>query len=351
MPATVKTSRIDSLAKYCKLRNIQLEHSRTFVTIFIRMMNSDNDDRKAIASRLLEALPHSVGKQTNSYTRMIRYLKYVASTGGRREEDDIVIVSVYLKRSAVFKTLKQAVAQACRSENNTEIKNTCLALMKKFNEIAESWELPQAKLIMQNVKAYQGLLDTHYEEGDEIDDFTNTQRKDFMQIAISDAEKSRVPWQVGKEEEFGEDIEPLNEALLHEILTGEKAAVMDISQKSDSGAQVTVKPLGMRQFSHLMNPEFIQDVEKVITAVDVCKIVNVPILAMREFSTALNPAFKWEEDLGKNFKDVVISLLKKRKEREKQRPTRKLFGMDMDVKVSEKEALLEIEVGKLGITE
>ena len=223
--------------------------------------------------------------------------------------------------------------------------------MKKFNEIAESWELPQAKLIMQNVKAYQGLLDTHYEEGDEIDDFTNTQRKDFMQIAISDAEKSRVPWQVGKEEEFGEDIEPLNEALLHEILTGEKAAVMDISQKSDSGAQVTVKPLGMLQFSHLMNPEFIQDVEKVITAVDVCKIVNVPILAMREFSTALNPAFKWEEDLGKNFKDVVISLLKKRKEREKQRPTRKLFGMDMDVKVSEKEALLEIEVGKLGITE
>jgi hypothetical protein len=83
---------------------------------------------------------------------MIRYLKYVASTGGRREEDDIVIVSVYLNRSAVFKTLKQAVAQACRSENNTEINTTCLALMKKFNEIAESWELPHAKLIMQNVK-------------------------------------------------------------------------------------------------------------------------------------------------------------------------------------------------------
>lgn len=154
---------------------------------------------------------------------------------GRREEDDIVIVSVYLKRSAFFKTLKQAVAQACRSENNTEIKNTCLALMKKFNEIAESWELPHAKLIMKNVKAYQGLFDTHYEEGDKIDDFTKTQRKDFIQMSISDSEKSRVSWQVGKEGEFGDDIEPLDEAFLHEIMTGEKAAVMELSKKSESG--------------------------------------------------------------------------------------------------------------------
>jgi hypothetical protein len=315
------------------------------------MMNSDNDDRKAIASRLLESLPHSVGKQTNSYPRMIRYLKYVASTGGRREEDDIVIVSVYLKRSAVFKTLKQAVAEACRSENNAEIKKTCLALMKKFNEIAESWELPHAKLIMQNVKAYQGLLDTHYEEGDEIEDFSKTQRKDFIQMAISDAEKSRVPWQVGKEGEFGDDIEPLDEAFLHEIMMGEKAAVMELSKKSESGSQVKVKPLGMRQFSHLMNPEFIQDMEKVITPIGVCKIMNVDISAMDIFSSALNPAFKLEENLVNNFKDVVISLLKNRKERENQRPTRKLFGMDMGVKVSEKREVLEIEVGKLGITD
>jgi hypothetical protein len=222
--------------------------------------------------------------------------------------------------------------------------------MKKFNEIAESWELPHAKLIMQNVKAYQGLLDTHYEEGDEIEDFSKTQRKDFMQMAISDAEKSRVPWQVGKEGEFRDDIEPLDEAFLHEIMTGEKAAVMELSKKSESGSQVTVKPLGMRQFSHLMNPEFVQDVEKV-TPMDVCKIMNLDISAMLVFSSALNPAFKLEENLGKNFQDVVISLLKNRKEREKQQPTRKLFDMDMDVKVSEKGAVLEFEVGKLGITE
>jgi hypothetical protein len=170
-------------------------------------------------------------------------------------------------------------------------------------------------------------------------------------MAISDAEKSRVPWQVGKEGEFGDDIEPLDEAFLHEIMTGEKAAVMELSKRSESGAQITVKPLDMRQFSLLMNPEFIQEVEKVITPAEVCKIMNVPVSTMRVFSTALNPAFKWEENLGKNFKDVVISLLKNRKERENQRPIRKLFGMDMDVKVSEKGAVLEIEVGKLGITE
>jgi hypothetical protein len=165
-----------------------------------------------------------------------------------------------------------------------------------------------------------------------------------MQMAISDAEKSRVPWQVGKEGEFGDDIEPLDEAFLH-------AAVMELSKMSESGAQVTVKPLDIRQFSHLMNPEFIQEVEKVIAPVDVCRIMNVPVSTMRVFSTALSPAFKWEENLGKNFKDVVISLLKNRKEREKQRPIRKLFGMDMDVKVSEKGAVLELEVGKLVITE
>ena len=46
---------------------------------------------------------------------------------------------------------------------------------------------------MQNVKAYQGLLDTHYDEADEIDEFTKTQRKDFMKQVIGDAEKFEGP--------------------------------------------------------------------------------------------------------------------------------------------------------------
>jgi hypothetical protein len=75
------------MVKYCKLRNVQLDHSRTFVNIFIRMMNSDIDC-SAIAARLLAALPLRLDKQTQSYTKMIHYLKY------------IVIVSIYLNAPA-----------------------------------------------------------------------------------------------------------------------------------------------------------------------------------------------------------------------------------------------------------
>ena len=106
---------------------------------------------------------------------------------------------------------------------------------EKFNEIADSRKLQPAKLIMQNVKAYQGLLDTHYDEADEIDEFTKTQRKDFMKQVIGDAEKSRVPWQVGKEGELGCDIGPLNEAFLHEIITGEKASISTLNIQATSG--------------------------------------------------------------------------------------------------------------------
>ena len=322
----IKISHVDRMVKYCRLRNIQLDHSRSIVAIFIQMMNSDVD-RSAIATRLLAALPPHLPNQTQSYPRMLRYLKYVASTGSRREEDDVLVVSVYLKRSAVFKALKQSVAQACRANNNTEIKKHCLALMAKFNDIVESWELPHAKLIMQNVKAYQGLLDTHCDEGAEMEDFAKTQRRDFMHQVISDAEKSRVPWQVGKEGEFGDDIEPLDEAFVHEIMTGEKAPVSNVVKQVASGTHVAVKPVGMMQFSSLVNADFITKMENVITSQDVCKIMNLPVSTMRAFASALNPEFELEKHLGLNFRNVVIALLSDRKEREKQWPIRRLFGM------------------------
>ncbi|PMD54408.1 uncharacterized protein K444DRAFT_646257 [Hyaloscypha bicolor E] len=322
----IKITHVDRMVKYCQLRNIQLDHSRSIVTIFIQMMNSDVD-RSAIATRLLAALPSHLPNQTQSYPKMLRYLKYVASTGSHREEDDIVVVSVYLKRSAVFKAFKQSVAQACRDNNNAEIKKHCLALMAKFNEIVESWKLQHAKLIMQNFKAYQGLLDTHCDEGVEMEDFAKTQRKDLMHQVISDAEKSRVPWQVGKEGEFGDDIEPVDEAFVHEIMTGEKAPVFKVVKQVVSGTHVAVKPVGMMQFSSLVNGDFITKMENVITSQDVCKIMNVPVSAMRAFATALNPEFEIEKHLGLNFKNVVIALLSDRKEREKQWPVRRLFGM------------------------
>jgi hypothetical protein len=102
---------------------------------------------------------------------------------------------------------------------------------------------------MQNVKAYQGLLDTHYDEANEIDEFTKRQHKDFMKQVIGDAEKLRVPWQVGREGEFGGDIEPLDEAFLHEIMTGEKASISTLNIQATSGTQLVTQPKGMMQFS------------------------------------------------------------------------------------------------------
>ncbi|KUJ08263.1 uncharacterized protein LY89DRAFT_339205 [Mollisia scopiformis] len=329
----IKASRMDWMVKYCQLRNIQLEHSRTFVTIFIRLMNVENEtERMEIATRLLAALPPRLEKQSQSYTSMMRYIKYIASTGQRREGHDIVVVSVYLKRSAVFKSLKQAVASACKAENYAEIKKHCQALMDKFQEIAETWDLQNANLIMQNAKAYRGLLDCN--TGDDVDEATKTQRKDFMKQVISDAEKSRVPWQVGKEGEFGDDTEPLDEAFLHEIMTGEKAPVTALQPTFES--MTVQQPQGMAQFAALVNADFITKMDNAITPQDVCKIMNVPMSAMRVFAESLNPAFDWDKDLEVNFKNIVVALLTDRKEREKQKPIRKLFNMDQEVLMLDK---------------
>jgi len=297
------------------------------------MMNSDVD-RRAIATRLLAALPPRLDRQTESYKRMIRYLKHIESTGSCREEGDIVIVSVYLKRSAVFKTFKQDVAKACLSENNAEIKKFCLELMKKFNEIVEKWGLQHIKLTMQNMKAYQGLLDTHRDYDYEMDDLTKMQRKDFIKQVIGDAEISRVPWQVGKNGEFGDDIEPLDEAFLREIMTGKKAPADILAPivNAASETQVVLQPEGIRQFSSSVKSDFITKMENVVTPQDVCNILNVPVSAMRVFASALNPAFDWENKLGMNFRSVVIALLTDRKEREKQRPIRMLFDVNMGKK-------------------
>lgn len=42
---------------------------------------------------------------------MIRYLDHIAGSGSFREQDNINIAKVYLKRSAAFKSQKQAVAK------------------------------------------------------------------------------------------------------------------------------------------------------------------------------------------------------------------------------------------------
>ncbi len=129
------------------------------------------------------------------------------------------------------------------------------------------------------------------------------------------------------------------------MVTGEKAPVLTLNMKSAPETGIAVQPVGMSQFSPIVNAGFIAKMENVVTSQDVCKIMNVPVSTMRVFSAALNPKFDFENDIGTNFKNVVISLLTVRKEREKQKPIRMLFDMDMDGKVLEGEAILEIEIG------
>ncbi|KAH7393397.1 hypothetical protein BKA64DRAFT_755541 [Cadophora sp. MPI-SDFR-AT-0126] len=334
----IKKSRADWMIKYCKLRNIQLVHSRTFVTIFIKMIQTDAN-REAIAGRLLDVLPPKLEKQSQSYQKMMRYLRHIVSTGTRREEDDIVVISVYLKRSAVFKELKQNVAKACHDNDSAAIKESCLKLVAKFKDIAESWDVPQEKVIMQNVKAYHGLLDTHRDNMDGMDEGTKAIRKDYMQQVISDAEKQRVPWQVGKKGEFGDEIEPLDEGFVTEILTGEKQAALELDANpvDASSFQAVAQPVGFKQFSELMSADFITKMDNLIIPDDVCKMMNIPVSTLRVFASTLNPDFNWEQDLGKNFKTAVIGLLLDRKDRQKQQPIRTLFGMD--------KSTLEVELG------
>jgi hypothetical protein len=183
------------------------------------------------------------------------------------------------------------------------------------------------KLIMQNMKPYRGLIDTHHDGENEVDESIKAQREVFKEQVISDAEKSRIAWQVGKAGQFGDDIEPLDETFLQEILTGEKPAILDLDIQAASLTHNPKPAVELKQFSSLVNPDFILKMESVVTLTDVCKIMNLPQSAMTAFASALNPAFNLEEDLGINFKRVVVSLLRDRKEREKQLPTRTLFGM------------------------
>lgn len=173
--------------------------------------------------------------------------------------------------------------------------------------------------------AYEGLLDEPCDT-----EISKTLRKEFMVQVSNDAEISRVPWQVGKPGEFGDDIEPLDEAFVHEILTGEKAPEFDLMDltASPSTTDRTVKARGMTQFSSVVNQNFIMEVDSAMSADDVCKIMKIPVSAMSAFSTAINPEFHFEQDLGRNFKEVVISLLLDRKAREKQEPIRALFGLE-----------------------
>lgn len=331
--AAVKSSRADELIKFCKLRNIQLDHSRTIITVFMRMLTTENIDIAAVAARLLEELPHQLEKQSRGYTKMIRYLEHLANGGERRIHDDMIAANIYTTRSAAFSELKVKVSEACKSNDWANVKHFCEEIVYKHADIASLWHIQPASLKVQNMGVYNELLNADF--GDNIDEATKTKNLELTRQVLGDAETRRVPWQVGKEGQYGDLIEPLDEDFLHEILTGEKPtslAAVDLDDKSGTETKALAKAEKddqFAQFSSSLQASFISTMQRNLSAEDVCKIVNVPATAMRVFIKALNPEFIWD-DLAENFKRTILGLLNDRSNRAESRPTKKLLALGID---------------------
>ncbi|KAL4937619.1 hypothetical protein BDV06DRAFT_70172 [Aspergillus oleicola] len=331
--AEVRLSRTAEMIKFCKLRNIQLNHSRTIITIFMRILTADDSNLNiaAVAARLLQQLPHKLKRQSPGYTKMIQYLEHLAEGGQRRFEDDLVAASIYTARSAAFRELKTQVSEACKSHDWTKVKSLCQKIRDKHAAVASLWHIKPEMLKIQNMKVYDDLLNADF--GDDIDATTQSKNLELCKQVLGDAEMSRVPWQVGKNGQFGETIEPLDEIFLHEMLTGEKKAepfTAVINSGPDINAIIVTKTEPedeFEQFKPLLRSSFITMMRKNLSPEDVCRIINVSASAMRVFIKALNPDFVWE-NLGENFRRTILGLLKSRLNREESCPTGNLLELE-----------------------
>lgn len=329
----IKLSRTNDMIRYCKLRNIQLEHSRTIITALMRMLTTENTDIKAVAGRLLKQLPKELEKQSESYTMMIRYLEHLADGGERRVEDDLVVASVYTKRSAAFAEQKTKISEACESQDWLRLKELCEGLLQKHAETAALWNVQQESLVLQNLNVYKEIISTNFGDGTD-DPATKMDRKKLVRKARGDAERKRVPWQVGKKNQFGDNIEPLNEDFILEVLTGETCALVESNNSEQKTTTTELIPTteadpedDFLQFESTLQPNFVNAMQKTLSAEDVCGIVKVPVSTMRVFVKALNPDFEWET-LGQNFKVVILGLLKDRSGREESRPAKILLELE-----------------------
>ncbi|KAK2936566.1 hypothetical protein FoTM2_004512 [Fusarium oxysporum f. sp. vasinfectum] len=305
--AEIKQSKAYDMVHFCKLRNIQLEHCRTIITVFERMLTTDGLDVAAIAGRLQENIPSELEKQTKGYTRMMRYLGHLAKGGARRPTDDLVYGNVYTKRSAAFKDLKIAVALACQDKNWDVANENCQAVLDLHKEIAAKWQIQPEQLKVQNIHYYRELIDADVSE-DADQEVKNRTRKIVGRI-MDDAEKKRIPWQVGNDAAKN-NVEPLDEQFLEQVLTGtrpetETKAVVEVAKEE------TVEEESFATYKSSLAPTFVSAMEKALSAEDVCAITKIPESSMRVFIKALNPEFEWD-DLAQQFKIVILSLLRER---------------------------------------
>ncbi|KAJ5382182.1 hypothetical protein N7517_000093 [Penicillium concentricum] len=319
----------EKMIRFSKLRNIQLHHSRTIITVFMRMLTMEESKVAPIATRLLKQLPRELKRQSEGYTIMIRYLEHLSNGGQRRYNDDLVAATIYATRSAAFGPLKREASKACKSKEWAKMKDACQAIIDKRVELGSLWHVNPNALKVHNLKLYKALLNADF--GDDIDEDTKTNNLKLSKNVFGDAEKERIPWQVGKKGEFGDEIEPLDKVLLDEILFGPKSGsvpVVEVAKRlgNETTAMIETKADEFTQFESAMESSFISEMRKNISAENVCRILDIPATTMRVFSKALNPQFVWD-DLGKNFKVTILGLLENRSNRAESRPAKKLLEL------------------------
>jgi hypothetical protein len=184
------------------------------------------------------------------------------------------------------------------------------------------------------MKAYKDLLEAEF--GDDAAFGTKAAHHEITRRILSDAELKQIPWQVGKRGQFVGSIEPLDEAFVHEILTGER---LDVKTSTETAAaeedalqvEANEPDDAFSAFKSSLQASFISAMQKELTAEQACAMLKVPVPAMVVFAKALNPEFGWHE-LGGRFKLVMMALLRNRSMRLESRPIRALLLMEGDRK-------------------
>lgn len=322
--------RIADMVRFCRLRNIQLDHCRTIITVLMRMLTEDVD-KAACASRLLEHLPKKLERQTESFTHLRNYLSHLASGGERRKADDALAANVYTRRSAAFAAVKAQVADACKNSDWEAIKSSCQAVKEMHASIAEKWQIQPSALKVQGISVYDKLIAADIPT-ESMEQQKITKLFELTRQVLGDAEISRIPWQVGKSGQFGNDIEPLDEAFVEGMLTGEgvdSPAALPASTVQALEAKPTdqCEEGDLDKYESSLRPAFLKDLATQMTPEHVCTMLRIPTETMQVIAKALNPNFEWQ-DLGSNFRAVIMWLLENRSGRVESRPVRKLLNLD-----------------------
>lgn len=336
-----REDRMLALARFCRLRNVELEHSRTIVTVLQRMLTIPGANTQDISRRLMACLPAHLERQSSTYTRMLAYLEHLSFGGARRESDDAAVASTYTRRSAVYAQVKSAVSKACTEQDWATVKAKSKELILQHKAIAEEWSIDPKKLLLQNYAPYLELARIKLKD---MDQRTTGRLYELTRSVLSDAEQRRVPWQVGKEGQYNPTIEPLDETFVHELVTGEAPAEewAELGESDDDGDAgsndlqlIQEAPAGkslhqeLAEMQPVINAKFMHALQKKMKPEDVCEMLKIPVSTMRLMAQELNADFNSEE-LGVRFKRIMLDLLKNKSRRAERKPALDLLAVTQD---------------------